>query len=309
MWPHRAPIFARDHFVAKSEQVAAINQVRIIAVRSGKIRLEVVAGEILLSRGWIALIPARKTFQLHPIDGPSLTCIYLEPEYAVDLIYWQYRAQVSSRIDALILANRLYSSNLLTVALGPMFTRIGPVLDEMVALSATGDFSLHANRIQASWFTLAHAISTCGGAAPERGTSVAAVVAPVGPTPIRQEVAHIAALLESTPDREWRLQDLAEQVHLSPGHLSRLCVAAWGRTPRAQLAFIRVERLAHLLRETNEPVERCIHTVGWRNHGHAVSIFRRMMGMSPSEYRGRGRRQDPEVPDGSEHMGSPFQPF
>ncbi|WP_460648308.1 helix-turn-helix transcriptional regulator [Leucobacter ruminantium] len=179
----------------------------------------------------------------------------------------------------------------------------------MVALSATGDFSRHSNSIQASWFTLAHAISTCGGAALERGNSTATGIASMGPTPIREEVAHIAALLESTPDREWRLRDLAAQVHLSPGHLSRLCVAAWGRTPRAQLAFIRVERLAYLLRETNEPVERCIHTVGWRNHGHAVSIFRRMMGMSPSEYRGLGRRQDPEIPDGSEHIGSPFQPF
>lgn len=46
--------------------------------------------------------------------------------------------------------------------------------------------------------------------------------------------------------------------------------------------------MAKLVRETNQPITSLYRQVGWSSRGHAAIIFRRYLGVNPSEYRRYG---------------------
>lgn len=84
--------------------------------------------------------------------------------------------------------------------------------------------------------------------------------------------------------RRWLLRDLAEMVHLSPKQLARVFTAAYGRTPCAYLARLRVEKMARLLREDNLTIDAAAHGVGW-SRNQAAEMFTRHIGVTPGRYR------------------------
>lgn len=259
---------------------------KIVVAREGRVRLISQHDELIVCGGDAVTIPAQTEFQIIPVSSSHLTCIFIDPEYAVDLVYWQYRSYLTDRTDARVLAERLYSGIHLLIPLGHHLRLLEPALNRMIALSRLHDFSSHSNQIQGLWFTVAHTLSLCGGRLWPTPANLQQAPTPLAePTLLRSEVLQVTQLLEQQPERRWTLQELAEVVHLSPNHLAAICSRAWGHTPRVRLTLIRIERLAHYLRETSIPVKQCVRLVGWQNHAHAVRIFRSRMGLAPSEYR------------------------
>ena len=90
--------------------------------------------------------------------------------------------------------------------------------------------------------------------------------------------------------KSWTLGTLAEAVILSPSQISRIFVAAYGKTPTAYLTMLRAERLACLLRESDLPIGVLAREVGWHSRSHAARMFRQCVGVTPSRYREMGRR-------------------
>ncbi|GLU58322.1 helix-turn-helix transcriptional regulator [Microbacterium sp.] len=294
---------ARHHVLKSATERTAYREIKIVAVRSGSLRVLVDNYETLAHTGDITVLPAETVFHVVPVPQASITCIYLDPEYALDLVYWQYRGRLSHRAEAHVFAERLYGDMRIIVRLGKRLKKLAPILDGMVALSRTSDFVIHSNQMQAHWFTLANAISrSIGGpeAFPPAGSDQR--LRATRPTPIRPEVLKVETLLRERPEFEWTLRELARRVSLSPGHLSTLCTRAWGYPPRTRLQLIRVEMLARLLQETDSTVEHCIHLVGWRSSSHASKLFRTVMQVSPHEYR-IARRRDTSVTLGAEIVG------
>ncbi len=83
----------------------------------------------------------------------------------------------------------------------------------------------------------------------------------------------------------WTLDVLAARVHLSVEQLSRMFTDTYGKTPLAHLTMLRVEEMAHLLRETGLTIDTAARKVGLASRSRANEAFQECVGMTPSDYR------------------------
>ncbi|GAA5149641.1 hypothetical protein GCM10025768_13090 [Microbacterium pseudoresistens] len=109
---------------------------------------------------------------------------------------------------------------------------------------------------------------------------------------MRDEARRAAELLRDSLQERWTLDGLAQTVHLSPSQLGRVFVEAYGTSPIAYLAMLRIQQMAHLLHTTDQSVAVIAHQVGWRDPDFASRQFRRRVGTPPSEYRRRAARRE-----------------
>ncbi|MDL5158114.1 helix-turn-helix transcriptional regulator [Actinomycetospora termitidis] len=101
-------------------------------------------------------------------------------------------------------------------------------------------------------------------------------------------------------DREYAepldLDALAATAGLSKYHFLRCFSRTYGRTPAAYLTERRVERAQDLLRATNLTVTEVCWLVGYASLGSFSTRFRRLVGVSPSEYQARWASGAPRIP-------------
>ena len=115
---------------------------------------------------------------------------------------------------------------------------------------------------------------------------VASTSSIVASPPSRPDVVEEALrLLASKVAHAWSLEELAFDVHISPGHLSRLFRRSLGVPPMRYLDRLRAERAAALLIETELPIAAVGEVVGWSDPNYASRRFRHLFGVSPSGYR------------------------
>ena len=81
------------------------------------------------------------------------------------------------------------------------------------------------------------------------------------------------------------LDVMAREAGYSKYHFARTFAMAYGETPRAYLTRRRVERAKNLLRTANLSVTEVCFLVGFESLGSFSSLFRRLVGQSPSAYR------------------------
>lgn len=81
---------------------------------------------------------------------------------------------------------------------------------------------------------------------------------------------------------------LARVTHVSEGHFIRTFSATFGETPHRYLQRRRVERAMFLLRATDRSVTDICLDVGFTSLGTFSRVFREIVGVAPSAYRGRG---------------------
>ena len=93
--------------------------------------------------------------------------------------------------------------------------------------------------------------------------------------------------VSTAPGSEWTIPGMARIVHLSEKQLQRLCQQELGRSPRAQLIWLRMRRAAELLMQGGAKIEAIAAQVGYQNPFVFSTTFKRVMGWSPSEYPGR----------------------
>lgn len=79
--------------------------------------------------------------------------------------------------------------------------------------------------------------------------------------------------------------DLAAELHLSKSQVGRLFVDAYGKSPIAYLTMLRTERMARLIRTTDDPISMIARKVGWGDPDFAARQFRRSIGVTPRKYR------------------------
>lgn len=81
------------------------------------------------------------------------------------------------------------------------------------------------------------------------------------------------------------LDVLASAAGYSKYYFVRTFADAYGETPRAYLSRRRVERAKDLLRTANLSVTEICFVVGFESLGSFSTLFRRLVGQSPSAYR------------------------
>ena len=85
--------------------------------------------------------------------------------------------------------------------------------------------------------------------------------------------------------RDWTLQQLAAEAHVSAEHLRRLCRRSLGRSPMHHVIWLRMRKAAELLSTTPLKVETIANAVGYKNAFVFSNTFKKWIGWRPSEHR------------------------
>ena len=107
-------------------------------------------------------------------------------------------------------------------------------------------------------------------------------MAHVSPTRHLLKAKDLADLRYSEP---LGVDDMAAAAGLSRAHFSREFRREFGESPHVYLLTRRLERAAALLRNTDRSVAEICFDVGLTSVGSFTTSFKRMFGMTPTEYR------------------------
>jgi AraC-like DNA-binding protein len=93
--------------------------------------------------------------------------------------------------------------------------------------------------------------------------------------------------IQSNYSRDLSLDDVATEVGVSAGYLSRLFKQVTGETFKGYLTRIRMQEAKRLLSETGSRVYEIAENVGYNDQHYFSEVFRKETGLSPLEYRNR----------------------
>lgn len=95
----------------------------------------------------------------------------------------------------------------------------------------------------------------------------------------------VADYVEAQLDAPLSIAQMAEIVHLSPYHFSRAFKQSFGMPPHRYHMMRRMEAAKNLLGGTQTPVTQIALQLGFSEASSLSAGFRRLIGVSPSEYR------------------------
>jgi transcriptional regulator GlxA family with amidase domain len=98
--------------------------------------------------------------------------------------------------------------------------------------------------------------------------------------------------------RSLTVERLAEHVTLSPRTFIRRFKAATGQAPATYLRALRVSIAREMLEETRQSVDAVSRAVGYEDVAYFRSIFKRMNGVAPADYRARFGRTNLRLASG-----------
>jgi transcriptional regulator GlxA family with amidase domain len=125
------------------------------------------------------------------------------------------------------------------------------------------------------------------------------------PGTIASPIRRLADAIVSEPAADHRLAQLAKRAALSERHLRRTFAAQTGTTPARFVERIRVEAARERLERTTAPIETIAAGCGFGSPETMRRAFLRVLGVGPSDYRGRFRSAavNLEVPAGQRAGG------
>lgn len=155
-----APLLARTRTIHRPVGPIAYDCVKVIVVRDGSAILFSEFGQKPVKPGDVIVLGANTLCGSEPEGHITVTTVYLDTDFVLDQVRWQYAGFVADRLDAQGFADTMYSEPAQILRLGE--DRAGmlmPWLDELVALSIDGEFVRHYLRMQALWFQIAYVIA------------------------------------------------------------------------------------------------------------------------------------------------------
>lgn len=285
-------LLARTQTVHRPVGPVAHDCVKVIVVRDGNAILFSEFGQQAVRPGDVVVLAPSTLCGSEPEGHITVTTIYADTDYVIDQAFWQHVGILHYRLDARGFAEKVYSDPAQILRLGEDRTGMMMAwLDEMVALSLDGQFQRRFHRLQALWFAIMDVVAPYVRISPVRLTPLQRARSRPAPprtrrfTPLRREALLAREALHEHIAHSWTLRELAESVRLSPQQLTRVFADAYGKTPIAYLTMLRVQEMARLLRETDQPVAVTGRQVGWSSRSRATEAFIEHVGISPSRYR------------------------
>jgi AraC-like DNA-binding protein len=90
------------------------------------------------------------------------------------------------------------------------------------------------------------------------------------------------------------LDNIADEAYFSKFHFIRLFKNSYHKTPHQYLSFVRMDKARELLR-TGQPVSGTCYAVGFESLGSFSRLFKRVAGISPSEYQNQYQKMKAET--------------
>lgn len=101
----------------------------------------------------------------------------------------------------------------------------------------------------------------------------------------QRKIDELAEAIRRDPAQRWTLEKMAEQLHISRNHLSRIFRNTRGESPIAFVIARRIEMAKQLLLFTSYPVGRIGHLCGYSDIYFFSKQFKQAAGISPAQFR------------------------
>ena len=112
-------------------------------------------------------------------------------------------------------------------------------------------------------------------------------------------VKRVIELMQGDPSRNFSLGKMAQSVNLSAPYFCFLFKSITGVPPAKYLKSLRMQQAAMLLSTTFLSVKEIVIRVGLTDESHFVRDFKRIYGMTPSEYRSSVLLSSDRAPSGA----------
>ncbi len=269
------PVASLTRVARRRVEPTAYDCVRFLLIRHGS---AILCGDCLhhpIRVGDVTLIAPQIVLGYEPEGTASVTTLSIDTDYLIEHLFWQHLDLLPDRDAARDLAAKLYPDPVQVLRPGEReVERLGPILDELVAVTASGQSAAGYFHVHGLPFAVLEAITPhVHHAAVEippltSRQRAARVAAPHWQTfrPVRREAARVAALMRSDIRQPWRLDHLAAHACLSKSQLTRVFKESFGVTPLVCLSILRVQEMARLIRETDLLITVITERVGWCYH-------------------------------------------
>jgi AraC-like DNA-binding protein len=101
----------------------------------------------------------------------------------------------------------------------------------------------------------------------------------------RDNIKKAVVFLNGSYNKDIHFEDIARTANLSPYHFIRVFKDETGMTPHEYLLDIRIQRVKEKLADINLSVSQAFSECGMDYNGHFASLFKRKVGVTPSQYR------------------------
>lgn len=101
----------------------------------------------------------------------------------------------------------------------------------------------------------------------------------------KENINRSVEFLRELYDKDYSLEEVARVANLSPYHFIRVFKAQTGKTPYEYLLDVKIEKALEMLRIKNCTVTDVCFACGFNNLSHFTTLFKRKMGILPSDYR------------------------
>jgi AraC family transcriptional regulator len=101
----------------------------------------------------------------------------------------------------------------------------------------------------------------------------------------KERILRVLVHIQQRLDETIELEDLARVAHFSPYHFHRLFRGLVGESVMEHVRRLRLERAAHRLKFSDQPVTRIAFEAGYETHEAFSRAFRARFGDSPSHFR------------------------
>lgn len=98
-------------------------------------------------------------------------------------------------------------------------------------------------------------------------------------------LCELQADIRSHPEQEWRVEDIADELHISRGHLQKAYKQFFGTGIIETVIGLRMEMAKSLLKDTDKSVTEIAALCGYSTYVYFTKQFRRSCGMTPTAYR------------------------
>lgn len=105
---------------------------------------------------------------------------------------------------------------------------------------------------------------------------------------VNQPVSQAMRLIDAHLEQSLSVAMLAQAVHLSPSHFSRLFRSTTGFSPHEYIVLHRIDKAKTLLHSTSLSVKEIAYQVGYHSETNFIVSFLHKVGMSPTAFRQSG---------------------
>ena len=159
---------------------------------------------------------------------------------------------------------------------GAAFARISERVEELAAVAADKEPGYRV-LAKALFMQLVIMLSKCYSDTPETDTDTTDLL----------RIGDAIAYIESSYSERISNPKLARMAHMTVRTFQRTFHQTMHMTPSENIKQVRIRNAAHLLKESDLPLTRVAHECGFVDSSYFGRIFRRTMGITPSEYRKR----------------------